>query len=665
MHFLRPLFQVRIKEQKNKNRRNTKYNMKAAQFSKTKLLNLCCIFMMLQVSLPGFSQHKKSLDWLINTSSLEGKKAIGEHPRGLVTAEEVPAIRKRIKQKPFKGIFQEHQKETEALEKELASANNFEVYKVPNLAAKQSYMYLFTGNERWAEKAYQQMETIFKDTIIFNNPVSRGLTRANMLRQMAITYDFCYPAWNQKQRDEVNRQLYKIAYSVHANMGYDANYSLVSNWMGVRWSSALFACLVWDNPAPDEPSLATPLIWDGTKRLTDHLNEIMFSNGWNGESMGYHGYDWSFIGPALIAYQNHSNKPAPATLEQFSPQAINTMWGYSSIALAIETRKGSKGMKPDLSDDHLNIGGDVISLNLKLYPQEQIPALKWMHDYLEIKSLYSILYYPEEQEALNPENMDWLTYSDPMQGIAVFRNRFQDENDIVAVYNTSATRVKGHSGPDVNTFRIIGLGAPLVVGAGRTGLVAGQTNLFPGPVTPEDKGNNSAGKFLSFESKEDGSGHACGKGSSTGVEEHIRCFLVDYSGKSGTEAVFVVADSSKNGRIWRLNTPEFNSITTDKEGFTITTPDGASLRGHVLQVKKPLNINTGKVRYGGETVRHNGGINYKGKKYKDNKWIDIENTGEITVVFTLQPKGKKHPTIRRSSSQKEIIIGEQKIELQH
>jgi hypothetical protein len=126
----------------------------------------------------------------------------------------------------------------------------------------------------------------------------------------------------------------------------------------------------------------------------------------------------------------------------------------------------------------------------------------------------------------------------------------------------------------------------------------------------------------------------------------------------------VVADSSKNGRIWRLNTPEFNSITTDKEGFTITTPDGASLRGHVLQVKKPLNINTGKVRYGGETVRHNGGIHYRGQNYIYNNWIDIENDGEITVVLTLQPQGRKHPEVNLGASDHEVLVGGQRILLE-
>lgn len=209
----------------------------------------------------------------------------------------------------------------------------------------------------------------------------------------------------------------------------------------------------------------------------------------------------------------------------------------------------------------------------------------------------------------------------------------------------------------MNTFRIFGFGAPLVVGAGRTSLVAGQTNLFPGPVTPKDRGNSSAGTFLGYGTSVDGSGWACGRGSSTGVQAHTRCFMADYRGGSGAAAVFVVADSSQNGRIWRLNTPEFNTIKTDKNGFTITTPDGATLRGHVLQGKQPLTLRTGLVKFGGETVRHNTGIHYRGKNYQHTRWVDVETAGDLVVVLTLQPKGKKHPRVEAGATANTVVVG--------
>ncbi len=593
------------------------------------------------------AQERASLDWLINTNNLNGRDAIGQHPRGLIHAEEVPALRKKVLTEPFKSMLDELQQQTQSLDSSVAVAQTFQASEVANLAAHQSYLYLLTGKENWALQSYKNLEAVFKDTIIFDNPVSRGLTRAAMLQKIAFAYDFCYPAWTQEQRNNVNRQLYKIIFTTQANMGYDANYSLVSNWMGVRWGSSLFAALVWDNPLPATRSIISPLIWDATKRLSDHLSEVIFDNGWNAESMGYHAYDWSFIGPALIAFQNSQKKAAPSALQLFAPKAMNTMWGILTSTISIPAKDGDKGMKADLSDDNMQFGRGLIGLSFRINPPVQLPTLKWMHDYLQETGLYTIFYYPGDTTPVNPQQVGWLNYVDQKQGVVVFRNRFKDEYDIVATYNASATRMAGHKGPDVNTFRIYGLGSPLVNGAGRTNLTAGQTNLFPESVELTDKGNNNAGALLHYQIYADGSGYACGKGSSTGVQNHKRCFWVDYSGKSGAAAVFVVSDTSTNGKIWRLNTPEFNIISKNEEGFTITTPDGATLRGHVLNVAGPLKIKTGKVKYGGETVANNIGITYRGKNYRYNNWVDVENTGSVTVVLTLQPKGKRHPQVQK------------------
>lgn len=603
------------------------------------------------------AQDQSSLDWLINTKNLNGHDALGQHPRGLINADEIPALRIKVLIEPFKSMLKQLQQQTQSMDSTLSVVKAFKASEVANLAAHQSYLYILTGKESWAQKSYKNLENVFKDTIIFNNPVSRGLTRAAMLQKIAFAYDFCYSEWTQEQRNNVNRQLYKIIFTTQANMGFDANYSLVSNWMGVRWGSSLFAGLVWDNPQPAKQSIIKPLIWDATKRLSDHLNEVIFDNGWNAESMGYHIYDWSFTGPAIIAFQNSQQKIAPSALQLFAPKSINTMWGILTSTISIPTMNGSKGMKADLSDDNMQFGRELIGLSFRINPPEQIPTLKWMHDYLQESSLYSILYYPSATKAVNPEAAGWLNYVDQKQGVVVFRNHFEDEFDIVATYNASATRMGGHKGPDVNTFRIYGLGSPLVNGAGRTNLIAGQTNLFHESVELTDKGNNDAGKLLHYQTYANGSGYACGEGSSTGVKNHKRCFWVDYSGKGGTAAVFVVSDASSNGKIWRLNTPEFNTIRKNVDGFTIITPSGATLRGRILNLTKPLKIKIGKVKYGGETVANNIGITYRGKNYKYNNWVDIEHTGSIMVVLTLQPKGKVHPDVKRGILPDMIKIG--------
>nr|MBI1229087.1 hypothetical protein [Cytophagales bacterium] len=594
--------------------------------------------------IPFYPVVSQQLDEIINTSRLGKGDAVGEHPRGLIRKQEVPAIRARATTGQFAVVMEKIRHEEESLSKTISESEEIVAQHIAELVANQSYLFLLTGENSWADKAYANLTTLFKDTLIVNNPVSRGLTRAAVLQKMAYSYDFCYEGWTQDQRNLVNQQIYKLIYATSANMGYDANYSLVSNWMGVRWGSVLFASLVWDSPGNNPRSLVQPLLWDAQKRLSDHLAQNIYPEGWSAESIGYHIYNWSFVGPALIAFQNQQGTTSPAAIHALAPQLEYAVKGIASAALSIRTGADKVGMKPDLSDDGLNLGEGLFSMALRLYPPAQIPSIKWMHDYLSEATLYSLLYYPDTVSAENPALADWLNHADSGQGVVTFRNRFADADDIVAVFNTSENRVAGHKGPDVNTFRIIGLGVPWIIGGGRTNLVAGQSNLFPGVVSSSDKGDMKAeGELLYHTFYGDGSGEAVGRGSSTGVLNHRRKWMADFSEDTGAAAVFVVADSSENGKIWRINTPEFVKIASGSGTFTLTAPNGASLTAHFFSEDGPVTVSSGLLRYGGETVRLNSGIQYKGAQYAFSNYIDLHMEKNLLVVMTLQPKNEKHP----------------------
>lgn len=603
---------------------------------------------------PLFAQQT---DQTVNISVTFKGDALGEHPRGLIQKHEVAAIRASADSELYSKVKEKLVKQVETLSELQENAESFKAQEISELASNQSYLYLLTGETEWAEEAFLNLTNVFEDSVIFNNPVSRGLTRAAVLQKMAVTYDFCFDAWTQEQRNMVNGQLYKLIYSTSANMGFDANYSMVSNWMGVRWGSVLFASLVWDNPNSDSPSLVQPLLWDAQKRLSDHLEQNVYPEGWSAESIGYHIYNWSFVGPALIALQNHQKKPSPAAILSIAPQLEHAVRGIASTALSIEASQGKWGIKPDLSDDGLNLGDGLFSMALRLYPSEQIPYIKWMHDYLKEENFYSLLYYPNTQQAKNPEIADWLNFSDSTQGVVTLRNGYRDENDIVAVFNTSNKRVAGHKGPDVNTFRVLGLGVPWIIGAGRTNLVAGQTNLFPGPVDPSDKGDMStAGRLVNHSFQSDGSGEAVGMGSSMGVEGHVRKWMVDYSGETGAAAVFLISDWSENGKVWRINTPEFIEVEIDTDGFLLTAPNGSSVQAHFFGEGGQIAIHSGKVRYGGETVRLNTGILFQGARYTYSKYVDLIVDREVVVIMTMQPEDGKHPIPSWDSVEKKITL---------
>jgi hypothetical protein len=165
-----------------------------------------------------------------------------------------------------------------------------------------------------------------------------------------------------------------------------------------------------------------------------------------------------------------------------------------------------------------------------------------------------------------------------------------------------------------------------LVGGGRTGHTAGQTNLFAGP--PADKSDDNLGKVLQAEL-----GRVVVEGSCMGVDSHRRAVAIDYSGMSGAPGFFVNGETSRNGRIWRLNTPEFNTVKTDGNRITITSPDGSSLVVTLLEPAAPV-FRTGVMeRSTGDT---NLGIPYHGVTYRSNNWIEAEVQGRVFAVLTLQ-----------------------------
>ncbi len=553
---------------------------------------------------------------------------LGEHPRLFFSKADLPALRERVKREPYRSMLQAIKKRSDDLAPDFRGNDHPLSNDVPRDLA---LLYAVTGDRKYADAAAAQVEQIMDDKQFWQNPGSKGLTRAFGALTVALAYDCCYDAWPESLRKRVSNELMKIANGMVKSMGQGANTQTANNWQGVRYGASGVAYLAADDR-------------EGRKRAAEcyqliqrHLKANMGSNGWNPEGIGYTTYPWTFTGPFGIA----AHRAGIGDLRADVPATTKTLWTCFVGTVNIRDTNGC-GLRADLSDDHPRYSGrGTAGLAFWYTPEAQLPALRWMYDYLPGErgdrtfdtddggGIYSLLFYRDDIQPRNPADVSGLTFTDPSHGIAIFRNRYKDEHDIVALVNAHARQPAGcHGGSDTNTFRILGLGGAFVTGSGRTRDPRGQTNLFPD--TPSEEADSGLGQLVESRFDEDGSGMAVTTGSCMGVDGHKRTFIADYSGQCGAPALFVNSDTSENGKVWRLNTPEFNEIDIRGNQFTLRSPNGASMQATVIYPKS-VTFRTGRFKRGGGV-----GYPYRGTAYMENKWIEFDCPGQACVVMTLQ-----------------------------
>jgi len=598
------------------------------------------------------------------------------HPRGLILHSEIKTIQSRIKKEPFTTFY----KDFLSVYNHLNYENDLNYYCEKSIGL--SYLNIFTGSKLYADSAYFFAQKIASDSV-FMDPFSRGLTRADALMNLALVYDLCYNDWNEKQRKTISENLIFCTQTTCSNMGLEANYAIESNWMGIRWGATFFASMVTDDYqsndlpksddykderyAPKKYSRLKSLEWDSKERMKDHLIANVFPGGWNTESLSYQTYDWSHTLPALVA-QKHQF-PDVDIMKLMNPNSSLSIWSQAICSVSMLNYKNANAIQPDLSDDDPQGSAIGFIYSCKLWNDSIFPYSKFMLDYLFLQNtnklsvinyLPLIAYYPETVVAQNPKNTNWLNFADLDQGIAIFRNNFDSHQDVVSLLNATQTRKNGHQGSDNNTFRIIGLGSIWVMGPGRSGRILGQTSLFPIKPSENQLNTKTEGKLLLHCFENDGSGFAIASGSCMGVENQQRFFQVDYSKQTGVPAVFIVADSSTNGKVWRINTLESNEIKIYDDGFLLTAENGNTLRATVYNYSKTLKIDTGRVEYAyGNNIKYRQ-YYFNGKRFTHTKYIDVNCNGNITVAMTLQNKNEKIPKVNIAENGLKIEINSSK-----
>ena len=457
------------------------------------------------------------------------------------------------------------------------------------LAREASLMYLLTDNVNYAQVAYKACELIYTspdpDNRLpdggYNNGSNYDLSRATVGFGFAVAYDWAYNGLTQAQRDFLRSKIVS-ALNDWPNVSVPNNTApRISNHVAVARSGELLLMLAVN----EEASRADRYIL-----LRNHLKEHMgnYSNSMGGfqEGSGYADYAGCFMVPAVLALRSIGDTSLDSTFNQKAFWKL-PMYAYSFVQNPatrqyIVLQSGVDGYAP------LNQEGWLSSM-FGIVPAADLPAYRWFYDrlmgisspyaaadkfdYRRGSTTWAIIYYPQSGSSSNPVNTMPLAIGDPTRGFYYFRNRWQDENDIMissmADHNGGS---KAWDSAEAFQINLWAYNQKWFGGPGTNSTHAFMSGLFVDGLAYVAK--TDTGTSLFHSTSPDGSGYLIAGGgnkySKLGLSSAARHTLVDFSGRMGP-GVLATLDklTSTTTRSYRWNLALGDN--TDNKGITVSS----------------------------------------------------------------------------------------------
>jgi len=552
------------------------------------------------------------------------------HPRLFFDAEDLPDLAPFVAAHPTLAATRDLILNADATDLWVSRAQNY------------GYAYWLTGDPLWSDKARDMVLLMISDASRWEVSNPRALTAGGDIWSVAQAYDACAESWagqtvpasvsatirttngtqfftrdvparyvGRDLKDAVSEALARNSFILlyrGTGSGWPGDGKTGNNWFAWRYASPILGLLASDHPVVDSWNRDTA-IDDALRELRKYLNSKYTTSdaarGWDPEGHGYNFYPGMVMWPTAYALKRLRGVDLLADY----PGARYTQWTTLVSTIATGGRDFNNpipGIHPDFSDDNIRSAFQgTASIGFAFVPHSYLGGYRFMFDHLvgldaeplhqrfdfdHGGGMWTILFYPNDRSAEDPATVWNNAFYDPSFGIAMFRQRFQDRDDIVmmATANLRGT-VGGHEGLDQLTWRLFGFGEAWVAGAGRTQDVRPMPHVFP--VDPLLSAAWPAGEPWG-QSVEDIYQRGNGDGimimsnrlGDSGVRNHRRKIMIDYSGSTGASAFMLVHDTSDNGVWWRLPVIGDKDLSISGNTFTFTSLDtGAKLIGKVLR----------------------------------------------------------------------------------
>ncbi len=525
--------------------------------------------------------------------------APGEHPRLFFRKSDLPALRERAKTPEGKAIIARLKvllgggekmppvsDQTRAYEKKEENPDG--TYTVSH-AAGFGFLYQLTGEKKYADLGRKCFEIAWEGARDAD-PEARyswvapgGMLRGGpSIAWYAFGYDLCYDGWDENFRKEVAQRIQDYAQQENGK-GAEGSGSAItlerlslkpkhppgSNHYGAQVGGAAMALLAIRGDEGTDSAKIEKWLAGVEKNLAVQMEKGWGDKGWFAEGDGPSGVaaDTALI-PAfqamLVAGGKDFISPRPAV------PWMTLKWPM--LTLPVSDFKKGKDIFPLHSNtyDH-NIyerrgfsGSGHFAQGFGTISEKEKPALLWLYNRVfkdadeaagtpfdsvsryPHRAILSFVNWPFDVEEENPATVFAKAEEDKSVGHYMFRNRWQDGDDIIIDALLKGSR--GHYSVKPGTIIVWGLG---------------KKTVFPVRVT---------GDVKFFEATETGGAFSTSLGS----------FGVDFSGKSGADAVLVltgpITGTPKGATVAKAGETTYTIMTLQKGEAPEIKAEGDTLK---------------------------------------------------------------------------------------
>ena len=395
----------------------------------------------------------------------------GEHPRLLFRRSDLDRLRRKAETPEGKAILARLRKTLDGDNGDTEPAKGR--LTIGHIAGY-GLLYQVTADEKYAELARGCFERALAGERDIDKRYSfrkpGGALRAGpSLGWTAVGYDLCYDAWDAVTREKFGRAIAEYDEGGE-NKDARANLDLEtltrgtmppgSNHFGMQVGGAALALLAVTGEKFVDQKRIDKLLRIGERSMMRNMTEGFGDGGFfaEGDGTGSMSSQIAFLG-ALQAWKNAMGRDY-INVERPNARMMTLKWIYLTII-----RNGQPDFWPKRGAYTKNIwsregksGGGYFAFGMAGVTDEQKAALKWYYERFLLKhdaekgtpydtmardphgAVCSFVNWPVGMEARNPAEVLPHCYRDTIHGFVAWRNRWQDENDVVISVLLRTTR---------------------------------------------------------------------------------------------------------------------------------------------------------------------------------------------------------------------------------